>query len=67
MFAIETKLGLVSGFSARHECVQMTDDKMFVKLFKTAKKAQTFIDTYSDAGYGLSSDNADVIKLGREA
>jgi hypothetical protein len=60
-FYIELPCGKVRGFSRAHQCVQITKDPKYVLKFNSKPIAQKFIDTYSDAGYGMSAETA-VIK-----
>lgn len=57
-YIIEMPCGVVSGVSRAHACVQYTSiGSGYEKFFASAKAAQTFIDKYADAGYGM--DRAD--------
>lgn len=56
---IKTPAGYVKGFNAQHQVVQVTQDPDAAKTF-TRVSATNFMDTYADAGYGLTSGQAQV-------
>lgn len=58
---IKTKFGIVSGFSETHQIVQGTTRQGFEKRFVNAEAAQDFVDTYGDAGYGLTVADCEIV------
>lgn len=62
MFVITTPAGVVAGFTRSHGgMVQVTNDKAYMKVFKTREAANKFIEKYADAGYGLGSKTAFIV------
>ncbi|MGE8063919.1 hypothetical protein [Pseudomonas sp. NPDC089569] len=58
---IKTKIGIVAGFNRAHQIVQTTDCQGYEKRFVNAKAAQKFINTYGDAGYGLTVADCEIV------
>lgn len=58
---IKTKIGIVAGFSEAHQIVQTTDRQGYEKRFVSVDAAQEFIDTYGDAGYGLTVADCEIV------
>jgi hypothetical protein len=58
---IKTKIGIVSDFNAAHQIVQITSRQGYEKRFVNAEAAQQFIDTYGDAGYGLTVADCEIV------
>jgi len=63
VYAVKTPLGLVAGVNAYHMCVQTTKDPAHAKTWKTEAGATRWMKKNSDAGMGLNSATAEVIKL----
>lgn len=62
MFVIETKNGIVAGFSKQHQIVQITDHPDYIKKFKTEGAATKWGKKYANAGYGMDSFTVKSIK-----
>ena len=60
-YTIKTPIGFVAGFSRSNQCVQIAASADWAKLFSSEKQAQKFILDYSDAGYGLNSQTAEIV------
>jgi hypothetical protein len=58
---IKTKIGIVADFNEAHEIVQVTKSQGYEKRFVSVEAAQEFIDTYGDAGYGLSVADSEIV------
>lgn len=58
---IKTKIGIVAGFNEPNQIVQTTDRSGFAKRFVNIEAAQEFIDTYGDAGYGLTVADCEIV------
>lgn len=54
-------LGYVYKFTNSHGGMVRFCDNKIAKRFKTAQKAQDFIDTYSGCGYGLDEKYCTII------
>lgn len=58
---IKTKIGIVADFDVSHQIVQVTTRQGYEKRFVDAEAAQKFIDTYGDAGYGLTVADCEIV------
>lgn len=58
---IKTEIGIVAGFNMSHQIVQVTSRQGYEKRFVNAEAAQEFIDTYGDAGYGLTVADCEIV------
>lgn len=58
---IKTKIGVVAGFYEPQQIVQITDRVGYEKRFVSVEVAQEFIDTYGDAGYGLTVADCEIV------
>ena len=70
MFAVKFKKSIlggtvefVAGFNARIGVVQRSNDLEYVRKWKTARAAEKFVQKYSGAGYGLTSEMVEVVSL----
>ena len=55
----------VAGFSRRHQIVQLGLNTQMAKHFNTMTSAQKFVDTYSDAGYGLTYAGTEIVEIAK--
>ena len=63
-YVIKTPKGYVAGIDSQHlACVHTSQPNDFAKRFKTEAAAEKWLKKYADAGYGLSSDTAKIVKL----
>lgn len=58
---IKTKIGIVADFNRSLGMVQITTRAGYEKRFVDAGAAQKFIDTYGDAGYGLTVADCEIV------
>ncbi|MGF6282285.1 hypothetical protein ABH908_000231 [Pseudomonas frederiksbergensis] len=58
---IKTKIGIVADFNQSLGMVQITSRAGYEKRFVDAGAAQKFIDTYGDAGYGLTVADCEIV------
>jgi hypothetical protein len=63
---IKTKIGIVSDFNVSLQIVQMTERQGYEKRFVSVEAAQKFIDTYGDAGYGLTVADCEIVDFSYE-
>lgn len=58
---IRTEIGIVADFNEAHQIVQTTNRQGYEKRFVSVEAAQKFIDTYGDAGYGLTVADCEIV------
>lgn len=63
MFIISFHRGFVAGFSRAMQVVQSTSEKSHAKTFRTEVAAQKFINTYSNAGYGMAKEDCTIVPV----
>ena len=62
MFVIQLKDGhFIYGLEATFQIVQWTKHRGDAAVFKTEAAAWRFINRYTDAGYGLTKDDCQVV------
>jgi len=70
-FVIRVNRGLgpeyVSGFNRQHQIVGINPDERYAMRFLSESRARKFVRLYSDAGYGLLSQDAEIIELSSSA
>ena len=70
MFAVKFKRSIrvgevefVAGFNSHAGSVQRSHDLEYVRKWKTSRAAEKFVQKYSGAGYGLTSEMVEVVSL----
>ena len=65
-YAIKTKGCYVFGFNKTHQIVQVSSGIGLAKYWKRKGYAEKFVAKYSDAGYGLNSEDCEIVNISGE-
>lgn len=63
MIRFKDNLHFIAGFNTTHQVVTMCTDTSYAKRFNSAAAAATWITKFSSCGYGLESDQVEVVAV----